>query len=66
VKTQELSTGNIRTLLGLNIGNTSLIPNAINYLITDFLVESDFFAGDFLYMSYCVRRNIGRIILSTS
>ena len=47
-KIKELTVGNIRMLLGQNIGNAILIPLAIEILKDNILVEGDFFPGDLL------------------
>jgi hypothetical protein len=48
IPVKDLSTGQLRTLIGQNIGLPYLIPLAIEILKTDILAEGDFYPGDLL------------------
>ncbi|MCD6069026.1 MAG: hypothetical protein K0S33_3852 [Bacteroidetes bacterium] len=44
----KLTVGELRTLIGQNIGLKYLIPIAIEFLATDVLIEGDLYSGDLL------------------
>ena len=48
IPVDKLTVGELRTLIGQNIGLKYLIPLAIDLLTTDVLIEGDFYPGDLL------------------
>lgn len=44
----KLTAGELRTLIGQNIGLPYLVPIAIDFLKTDVLIEGDLYPGDLL------------------
>jgi hypothetical protein len=48
IPVDKLTIGELRTLIGQNIGLKYLIPIAIDFLKTDVLIEGDFYPGDLL------------------
>lgn len=48
IPVNKLTTEELRTLIGQNIGLKYLIPIAIDFLKTDVLIEGDFYPGDLL------------------
>lgn len=44
----KLTVGELRTLIGQNIGLPYLVPIAIDFLKTDVLIEGDLYPGDLL------------------
>ena len=57
IPVDKLTIGELRTLIGQNIGLKYLIPIAIDFLKTDILIEGDLYPGDLLDSVLTIDKN---------